>query len=63
MFVAHKIIKEICSLQPLWSSDNTPHMKRRGELVRGEFTEFVKSLKPKILEAMEQEYTDISFEG
>ncbi|MBO0135333.1 MULTISPECIES: MrcB family domain-containing protein [unclassified Vibrio] len=61
--MAHNIIEEICSLQPLWSSDNTPHMKRRGELIRGEFTEFIKSLKPEISEAMGQEYTDISFEG
>jgi hypothetical protein len=37
------IIKEICELQPKWTSKNTPEMKRRGELIRKDLAQAIRS--------------------
>ena len=58
-----EIVKKICELQPKWSSENTAEMKKRGELVRGEFTDFISSMEPKLSKALGMAFHDISFEG
>ncbi len=56
-------VKEICALQNHYSSENTEEMKRRGMLIRKEFSAYVKSNLPEINESMGLRYEDIAVEG
>ena len=56
-------VKEICSLQEHYSSENTDEMKRRGILIRDEFSSFIRSQLPEINKSMLHRYDDICVEG
>ncbi|MFS1980794.1 MrcB family domain-containing protein [Vibrio lentus] len=57
------IVKEICSLQNHYSPENTDEMKRRGILIREDFSSYIKSNLPDINQSMGFRYDDICVEG
>ena len=57
------IIKEICELQPKWTSKNTPEMKRRGELIRKDLVQALRSQQDEIKKALGKYSSDWGIEG
>lgn len=58
-----EIIKKVCALQNHYSPENTDNMKRRGILIREEFSAYIKSQLPALNKAMGFKYDDICVEG
>lgn len=57
------IIKEICELQPKWTSINTPEMKRRGELIRKDLVKALRSHEVEFKKALGKYSSDWGIEG
>lgn len=57
------IIKEICELQPKWTSKNTPEMKRRGELIKKELVQALSAHESKFKRALSIYSSDWGIEG
>jgi len=57
------IIKEICELQPKWTSVNTPEMKRRGELIRKDLVQSLRSQEAEFKKALGKYSSDWGIEG
>jgi len=57
------IIKEICKLQPKWTSVNTPEMKRRGELIRKDLVQAIRSNEVEFKKALGKYSSDWGVKG
>lgn len=57
------IIKEICELQPKWTSVNTPEMKRRGELIRKDLVQALRSHEDEFKKALGKYSNDWGIKG
>ena len=57
------IIKEICELQPKWTSKNTPEMKRRGELIRKDLVQALRSHEDEFKKALGKYSSDWGIKG
>lgn len=58
-----EILREICSLQPEWSSENTPSMQRRGYLVRTGLRNELEARLPLIRPFLEEFADDLIVEA
>ena len=57
------ILARICSLQPKYSSDNTPEMQERGHLIRTELVSALRDRLPRLQMAFDSVFDDLAVEG
>lgn len=56
-------IKRICELQPKYSSSNTPEMQERGNLIRSDLTQELRSRLRDLSRAFDPLFDDLAAEG
>lgn len=59
----HQVLSQICALQPLYSSSNTPHMQQRGRLVRTDLTTALQTRLEELQHAFDPVFDDLGVDA